>query len=100
MRARSKNRRKNEKTILHPGSLLPGSPITPHDHMETTELLRQQLSAAIAGLPEKQRLVYTMQQEGATYQEIATCLNIKESTVSNHIQQAKENIRKALSQIW
>jgi len=56
--------------------------------------LQEQLQLTIAGLPEKCRLVFTLQQEkGYSQKQIADELDISEKTVEAHLSKARKTLR-------
>lgn len=60
--------------------------------------LGQRIAAAVATLPEKARLVFTLAKyEGLSYAEIAEQLQISPSTVENHMNRALRGLRESLA---
>jgi RNA polymerase sigma-70 factor (family 1) len=71
-----------------------GSPVREFDHTEFLDAVR----AAIERLPKGCRLVYTLsRQEGLTYQEIASALELSVKTVEAQMARAFRLLRKALA---
>jgi RNA polymerase sigma-70 factor (ECF subfamily) len=63
-----------------------------------TKELEEAIDEAIANLPEKARLVFSMSRfDGLKYKEIASQLNISEKTVEAHMRKALNDIRGFLS---
>ncbi len=58
--------------------------------------LQEHLQEAVDHLPEQRRLIYQLQQEGLTYQEIADRLEISRHTVRNQMAKALVSIRAYL----
>ncbi len=61
------------------------------------EELRGWLEKCVSALPEKCRMVYQMKQEGFSYKEIASKMNIGEKTVENHIGYALRKLKAKLT---
>lgn len=60
---------------------------------------REQLSAAMARLPEEQRQLLILRAvNGLSYGEIAQILGVKEGTIKSRLARARENLRKKLLQ--
>lgn len=71
----------------------------PHFNLETSEL-QQSLENAIAGLPEKQRVVFLMNRmDRLTYAEIAERLDLSVKAVEKRMSLALTEIRKTLKNI-
>ena len=56
------------------------------------------LDEAISEMPSQRRTIYLLQQEGFTYDEIATRLSISNHTVRNHIALASKFLREYLKE--
>ena len=60
--------------------------------------IRQKIDEAVNLLPPQQKNIYYLHnEEGLKYEEIASQLDLSESTIRNHMSQAMRNIRKILS---
>ena len=69
--------------------------------LEQNDNLGKEISAAIAKLPPKCRLIFSMNRlEGLTNDEIADYLGISKRTVETQISKALKVIRKELTHIW
>lgn len=81
--------------ILSEGPTLPDDP--------AQELVSAEISAAVQravdALPSRQRQVLLLQWSGSTYQQIAAALNISPKTVSNHLTNAVDHLRRTLPRI-
>jgi RNA polymerase sigma-70 factor (ECF subfamily) len=103
-----KMRRRRERWIAPPvidstgaerdlGEYLPARGPNPEEQALATER-REQLSAALARLPERQRLVFVMSHfEGRTSREVSTLTGLNESTVRVHLFRAIRRLRALLS---
>ncbi len=64
-------------------------------------LLQQEFSdsvlKAVQALPDKNRRIFTLYLEGVSYKEIASALNISQTTVSGRLQTAKKQLREKIS---
>lgn len=77
-------------------ALGPALGITPEHACECSEL-REQISAALASLSEKQRAAITLCDiDGLSYKEIADVLNIQIGTVMSRLHYARTNLQAAL----
>jgi RNA polymerase sigma-70 factor (ECF subfamily) len=73
---------------------------TPDRELRTTELAAA-LQSALARLPERRRLVFTLSREqGLTYNEIAKLLGISPKTVEMQMGRAYRTLRKYLAPYW
>jgi RNA polymerase sigma-70 factor (ECF subfamily) len=73
---------------------------TPDRELRTTELA-QALQRAVAQLPERRRLVFTLSREqGLTYAEIAQVLSISVKTVEMQMGRAYRALRRQLAPYW
>lgn len=71
--------------------------VSPLREAEQAEL-RDSLSVAMAGLPERQRtIVRLFELEGFTSMEIAEILELSDGTVRWHLHQARQRLREALA---
>lgn len=74
---------------------------TPRMETLSREELRQLLEQAIAQLPEKCRIIFTLSRNhGLTYQEIADKLGITKETVKTQIKIALQKLRLFLEEHW
>ena len=96
--ARDLNRRRViRRTEAIPESL-PGPGATPAMRAESTDL-RQRLNAALAGLPERQRLaVVLFEVEGYAHAEIGMVLGIPEGTARSEVFHARRKLRATLGE--
>jgi RNA polymerase sigma-70 factor, ECF subfamily len=79
-----------------PAEVSSGGP-SPHTDAERSEL-REQLSAAMATLPERQQtIVKLFELEGFTSPEIAQILELSDGTVRWHLHQARQTLRQVLA---
>jgi RNA polymerase sigma-70 factor (family 1) len=70
-------------------------------HLLDYKEVKQQLSSAIATLPERCRLVFTLRHEqGYSLRQIAETLDISEKAVSAHLSKARKTLRGALYILW
>lgn len=70
---------------------------TPAEYLLNKEI-REKIEEAVNQLPPQQKRIYILHHEdGYTYEEIASQLNLSVSTIRNHMSQAMGNIRKLLS---
>lgn len=71
------------------------------DQQAGDALLRDRLRAALAALPERQRLVVTLfDAEGWAHAEIAALAGVPEGTVRSDLHQARRALRSALGTLW
>lgn len=78
-----------------------GSPALSPSPLKTAEgsEIREHLSAAVSGLPERQRLIFQLYElEGFSGPEIAGMLDLPEGTARWHLHQARRALRAALVQ--
>lgn len=69
----------------------------PEDLLQHTELVRE-MEQAVADLPERRRLVYTMiRHQNMSYAEVAAALNISKKTVENQMGRAMKFLRERLA---
>jgi len=65
------------------------------------EDLQEQLMSAVALLPEKCRMVFTLSRhEGLTHKQIAEQLGIAEKTVESHLSRALRSLRSSLQSLF
>jgi RNA polymerase sigma-70 factor, ECF subfamily len=84
------------QTDALPAEVSSGGP-SPHTEAERSEL-RDQLTAALATLPERQQtIVKLFELEGFTSPEIAEILELSDGTVRWHLHQARQTLRKDLA---
>jgi RNA polymerase sigma-70 factor, ECF subfamily len=80
-----------------PAEYLPSRGPSPEDHVLADER-RQQLSRALAKLPERQRLVFMLSHfEGRTSREVSALTGLNESTVRVHLFRAIRRLRVLLA---
>ena len=80
-----------------PSEYLPSHAPSPEDHVLADER-RRQLHAALAKLPERQRLVFMMSHfEGQSSREVSTLTGLNESTVRVHLFRAIRRLRGLLA---
>jgi len=80
-----------------PAEYLPSLGPSPEDQMLSTER-RRQVSAALARLPERQRLVFMLSQfEGRSSREVSVMTGLNESTVRVHLFRAIRRLRTLLT---
>lgn len=86
-----------QKNFSQPDGVLPPSiGFNPEKACECAEL-RQQLSAAMGALSEKQRTIITLREvDGLSYEEIASVLDIQIGTVMSRLHYARLNLQAAL----
>lgn len=90
-------RRRVRQTDSIPGTIATGEPGPERD--TELQLLRQQLDAALALLPERQRLaVVLFDVEGYRHAEIATLLDVPEGTVRYEVFHGRRRLRAALTE--
>lgn len=81
-------------------ALFSKSPATPERDLRVTELASA-LQRAIARLPERCRLVFTLsREEGMAHKEIADVLGISVKTVENQMVHAYKALRQYLAPYW
>jgi RNA polymerase sigma-70 factor, ECF subfamily len=86
------------QTDALPAEISSGGP-TPHTEAERSEL-REQLTAAMATLPERQQMIVSLfELEGYTSPEIAEILELSDGTVRWHLHQARKALRQVLAPI-
>ena len=95
------NRRRHARIAARWANERPLSPekpeVTPATELEHTELVRA-VRAAIERLPQGCRVVYTLsRQEGLSYQEIASALELSVKTVEAQMARAFRLLRQALT---
>jgi RNA polymerase sigma-70 factor (ECF subfamily) len=81
-----------------PGQLpeRPSPALDAHSQLETTDL-EQAIHAAIAALPERCRIIFTLcRLENMTHKEIAAQLNISTKTIENQMTRAIASLREAV----
>jgi RNA polymerase sigma-70 factor (ECF subfamily) len=105
---RLKQRRRREKWIAppvtdamgverDPAEYLPSHAPSPEDHALASER-RQQLSVALAKLPERQRVVFMLSHfEGRSSREVSAMMGLNESTVRVHLFRAIRRLRTLLA---
>jgi RNA polymerase sigma-70 factor (ECF subfamily) len=105
---RLKARRRRDRWIAPPAvdpngeerslaEYIPANAPSPEDHVLTAER-RSQLSAALARLPERQRLVFVLSHfEGRSSREVSAMTGLNESTVRVHLFRAIRRLRTLLS---
>ncbi len=82
-----------ERAVAGPPRLMPSA-----DEPMAEEALAQAVERAIAALPERCRLVYTLKRvQGLSHGEIAAALNISPKTVEVQMTRALHRLREALS---
>jgi RNA polymerase sigma-70 factor (ECF subfamily) len=80
-----------------PAEYLPSNGPSPEDHVLMGER-RRQLSAALAKLPERQRLIFMLSHfDGRTSREVSGMTGLNESTVRVHLFRAIRRLRSLLS---
>ena len=91
---RARTRREQIRAEHH---LADGRPHQPDQLLDET-LLQEEVSAAIADLPERRREVFTLARfHGLSHQEIADVLGISPQTVANQMSSALAQLREFLS---
>ena len=81
----------------NPADYLPSRGPTPEEHVLAGER-REQLQAALAQLPERQRLVFMLSHfEGRTSREVSAMTGLNESTVRVHLFRAIRRLRALLA---
>jgi RNA polymerase sigma-70 factor (ECF subfamily) len=74
--------------------------LDPLDQM-TSDELKEKLDEAIRKLPPKQQQVFILhKEEGKSYDQIASQLNLSPSTIHNHMHHALANLRRQLKRIY
>lgn len=93
-----RQKRKRERQLhLASKQFVPHSENTT-ENMLAFEALQHRILQLVAALPEQTRLIYKLhKEEGCSYKEIATSLDISPKTVDYHLSKAIKTLRAALS---
>jgi RNA polymerase sigma factor (sigma-70 family) len=74
--------------------------ISPHDVLEASDML-QAITAAVAALPERQRLALTLRlSKDMTYEEIGAVLGITKASVAELLRKAQAHLKPVLGVLW
>jgi RNA polymerase sigma-70 factor (ECF subfamily) len=96
-RSRKKEISLEEQQENHPAAMRADGGLSPDEGMEKRELHRS-IDAAIAALPEQQRLAVVLRTfEGFDYEDIAKALDTSVSSVKSLLFRARGVLREALS---
>lgn len=94
---RSERARSRREEVGHESCTSPNKPARP-DELLDAALLREEVSAAVASLPDRRREVFKLARfHGLSYHEIAAVLGISSQTVANQMSSALSELKERLS---